>query len=65
LDKVSDTWHGFNGTSTDAGVFAAERMEIVTLLAQHPDAGDLIIGSGGARNSGFRDEAKVRVAVIA
>ncbi|MCX6602255.1 MAG: type II toxin-antitoxin system RelE/ParE family toxin [Acidobacteria bacterium] len=32
---------------------AAERAEIVTFLAMHPDAGDVIAGSGGARKLRF------------
>ena len=40
------------------GLSAAERAEIVTFLAMHPDAGDVIAGSGGARKLRFPGRSK-------
>jgi len=40
------------------GLNAAQRMEIVTFLASHPDAGDVIAGSGGARKLRFQGRGK-------
>ena len=40
------------------GLSAAERSEILIFLAKHPDAGDVIPGSGGARKVRFMGRSK-------
>lgn len=40
------------------GLTVAERAEIVTFLATHPDAGQVIAGSGGARKLRFQGRNK-------
>ena len=45
-------------SARDIGLTAEERDEIVSFLARHPDAGDLIPGTGGARKLRFAGRSK-------
>lgn len=45
-------------SARDVGLSDAERDEIVGYLARHPDAGDLIPGTGGARKLRFAGRSK-------
>lgn len=42
----------------DVGLSAQQREEIVSYLARHPDAGELIPGTGGARKLRFAGRGK-------
>ena len=42
----------------DSGLTGAERATIVDFVAENPEAGDLIVGSGGARKLRFRGKGK-------
>jgi len=53
MQTVAET-HVYLRSAKDAGMSEAEMRAVVTYLAQNPEAGDLIVGSGGCR--------KVRVA---
>jgi len=46
----------------NAGLTEEERAAVVWYLAIHPNAGDEIRGTGGARKSGSRAGAKARAA---
>ena len=45
-------------SAPDVGLTDAERDEIVEYLARHPDAGELIPGTGGARKFRFAGRSK-------
>jgi hypothetical protein len=45
-------------SARDVGLGERERDEIVTYLARHPDAGDLMPGTGGARKLHFVGRSK-------
>jgi hypothetical protein len=45
-------------SARDVGLGEQERDEIVTYLARHPDAGDLMLGTGGARKLRFAGRSK-------
>ena len=48
----------FRRAAEQAGIGAAELSTIVDHLARHPDAGDLIPGTGGARKVRFRGRGR-------
>jgi hypothetical protein len=48
-------------SARDIGLTGEERDEIVTFLARHPDAGDLMPGTGGARKLRFAGRSKGRL----
>ncbi|MGB8364905.1 MAG: type II toxin-antitoxin system RelE/ParE family toxin [Rhizomicrobium sp.] len=45
-------------TAKDAGMSEVEMTEVVTYIAQHPDAGDEIKGTGGCRKLRFAGKGK-------
>jgi hypothetical protein len=45
-------------SALDVGLSEQERDEVVTYLALHPDAGDLMAGTGGARKVRFAGRSK-------
>jgi hypothetical protein len=49
----------------DIGLSDEERDEIVSFLARHPDAGDLMPGTGGARKLRFAGRSKGRAEATA
>jgi hypothetical protein len=54
----------FLASAKDEGIPDEERQEIVTYIAKHPSAGDLMPGTGGARKVRFAGRAKARAAAI-
>jgi hypothetical protein len=48
----------FLASVDDEGISATERAEIVSFMAANPSAGDMIIGSGGARKVRFAGRGK-------
>ena len=44
--------------AADAGMTDLERFHLVSLLGEQPDAGDLIVGTGGARKLRFGGQGK-------
>lgn len=48
----------FLAGAKNAGITEAERLEIVAFLAENPNAGDEIAGSGGARKLRFAGRGK-------
>ena len=48
----------FLASADDEGISATERAEIVSFMAANPSAGDLIVGSGGARKVRFAGRGK-------
>ena len=45
--------HSFEAAAKECGMTDDERHKIVTFIAENPDAGDLIQGTGGARKVRF------------
>ena len=50
--------HVFERQAKEAGLWEEELMEIASWLAENPLAGDLIVGTGGARKVRFSREGK-------
>jgi hypothetical protein len=48
----------FLASAADEGISDAERAEIVSFMAANPSAGDMIVGSGGARKVRFAGRGK-------
>ncbi|MGI0523081.1 type II toxin-antitoxin system RelE/ParE family toxin [Rhizobium giardinii] len=48
----------FLASAKDEGIPDEERQEIVTYIAKHPSAGDLMPGTGGARKVRFAGRSK-------
>lgn len=54
----------FLASAKDENVSDIERQEIVTYIANNPDAGDIMAGTGGARKLRFASQAKGKAAAI-
>lgn len=55
----------FQASAKKAGMSEAEVFQLIDYLAENPDAGDDIKGTGGCRKVRVADAARERVAVIA
>jgi hypothetical protein len=45
--------HAFRRSAAEAGMTSEEVARLTTFLSEHPQAGDLIVGTGGARKLRF------------
>jgi hypothetical protein len=52
MHTVCET-HSFRGSANDAGMEPDELVRLKNFLSEHPDAGELIVGTGGARKLRF------------
>ena len=59
MHAVCET-HEFRRAADDAGMTSDEVMRLALVLSENPDAGDLIVGTGGARKLRFPDPVEER-----
>jgi hypothetical protein len=52
LHAVCET-HAFRRSAVEAGITSEELARLTVFLSEHPQAGDLIVGTGGARKLRF------------